>query len=410
MLNKEEELKLKKIIYNEDRFFFILFCFIFIIFSFFGFSLFYIFNTQLNILAETRGVVIPSTKVKTIQHLEGGIIKKIFVKTGDIVNKNDLLIELEPTKSLADFSELEKRLISLEINIIRLRAESDFKNLNYNNKLKNRYPKLIKDSKKLYIARKNKFNSLLEEQERILFNEKNTLSLLEEQIIISKSLLEEQLTNRLTHLNLLKEKNKIIVNIEKARSQIKNIKENFITDTRTALMEKKAEFDELKERELRLKDNLNRTLIKAPEKGIIKQRFIDTIGGVIQEGQELFEIVPVDDRLIIRSKLSVDQIGYVKNKQEVVVKLDGKNNSVFQPLAGKVINISPDAIYANADDEPFYEIQIETNKNYFENDGEKFFMYPGTQVISLIKIGKRTIADYLFEPIFSKLSIAFTEK
>ena len=234
--------------------------------------------------------------------------------------------------------------------------------------------------------------------------------LLEEQILISKSLLEEQLTNRLSHLNLLKEKNNIVLNIEKAKSKIKNIKEIFNTETRTLLMEKKAEFDELKERELRLKDNLNRTLIKAPEKGIIKQRFIDTVGGVIQDGQDLFEIVPVDDKLIIRSKLSVDQIGYVNKEQEVIVKLEGKNNSIYKPLLGKVISISPDAIYSEDTQSSFYEIQIETNKNYFQNEKEKFFMYPGTQVISLIKIGRRTIANYLFEPIFLKLNFALTEK
>ena len=84
---------------------------------------------NLDIIAETEGVVVPSSKVKTVQHLEGGIVKKIFFNSGDVVRKGDLLLELEPIKTLSKFSELEKRLTNLSINISRLRAESDMKNL-----------------------------------------------------------------------------------------------------------------------------------------------------------------------------------------------------------------------------------------------------------------------------------------
>ena len=94
-----------------------------------------------------------------------------------------------------------------------------------------------------------------------------------------------------------------------------------------------------------------------------------------------------------------------------MVKLIGKNNSIYQPLKGEVINISPDAIYnKDTTKQPYFEVKIETLNNYFESDNEKYFMYPGTQVITLIRIGSRTIAAYLLEPIFSKLSIALSEK
>ena len=88
---------------------------------------YYFNNAKLDIIAETDGVVVPSSKVKTVQHLEGGIVKKIFFNSGDVVRKGDLLLELEPIKTLSSFSELEKRLTNLSINISRLRAESDMK-------------------------------------------------------------------------------------------------------------------------------------------------------------------------------------------------------------------------------------------------------------------------------------------
>ena len=411
MLNKNESKELNKIVKKENRFFFLMSFFIFFIVALISSFFYYITTTNLNIVAETEGMVIPSSKVKTIQHLEGGIIKKIYVNAGDIVKRNQTLLELEPVKSLSDFSELEKRLITLSINITRLRAESEFKQIVFDKKLENQNAKLVEDSKKLFAVRQNKYFNSLKEQKNILKNEKQTLALLEEQIQISKSLLEEQLTNRLTHLDLLKEKSAIISKKEKAISKIKSLKENYLTETRTLLLEEITEYDELMERKKRLQDNLNRTLIKAPEEGIIKQRFIDTVGGVIKEGDPLFDIVPIKDKLVILSRLSVDQIGYIEKNQEVMVKLSGKNNTIYKPIDGKVINISPDAIYNDdINQEPYFEIKIETLNNFFENDKDKYFMYPGTQVIALIRIGSRTIANYLLEPIFSKIIVALSEK
>ena len=411
MLNKNESKELNKIVKKENRFFFLMSFFIFFIVALISSFFYYITTTNLNIVAETEGMVIPSSKVKTIQHLEGGIIKKIYVNAGDIVKRNETLLELEPVKSLSDFSELEKRLITLSINITRLRAESEFKQIVFDKKLENQNAKLVEDSKKLFAVRQNKYFNSLKEQKNILKNEKQTLALLEEQIQISKSLLEEQLTNRLTHLDLLKEKSAIISKKEKAISKIKSLKENYLTETRTLLLEEITEYDELMERKKRLQDNLNRTLIKAPEEGIIKQRFIDTVGGVIKEGDPLFDIVPIKDKLVILSRLSVDQIGYIEKNQEVMVKLSGKNNTIYKPIDGKVINISPDAIYNDdINQEPYFEIKIETLNNFFENDKDKYFMYPGTQVIALIRIGSRTIANYLLEPIFSKIIVALSEK
>ena len=411
MLTKEEKKELNILESKEDKVFLFLFAFIFLIFCLLASTIYYFNYTKLNIMAETKGTVIPSSKVKVVQHLEGGIVKNIKVNVGDIVKKNTILLELEPTKTLADFSELEKRLVTLFINISRLRAESENKKLIFSNDISQSHPTLVDDAIKLFEVRKNKINATLEEQNSILANEQTALNLLEEQIIISKSLLEEQLTNRLTHLELLKEKTSIISKIDNSKSMIRKIRETYNTEVRTLLLEEISEYDELLERKNKFKDNLNRTLVKAPEEGIIKQRFVDTIGGIVQPGAPLFEVVPVNDKLIISSKLSVDEIGYIKKNQNVEVKLSGKNNSLYGSIEGRVITISPDAIYLdNIDERPYYEIRIETKKNYFLGKGEKYFMYPGTEVIALINIGQRTISDYLLEPILSNLNIAFSEK
>ena len=109
--------------------------------------------------------------------------------------------------------------------------------------------------------------------------------------------------------------------------------------------------------------------------------------------------------------MPVDEIGYVKKNQSVTVKLVGKNNSLYDSIAGKVITISPDAIYSDDNlEEPYFEIRIETDKNYFQGKTENFYMYPGTQVLALINIGERTISDYLLEPIFANFTSALSER
>ena len=411
MLKEEEKLELEKIIKKENSGLFVIFLIIFLILLLFISMGYYFRVAKLDIIAETEGTVIPSSKVKTIQHLEGGIVKKIYKNSGDVVNKGDTLIELEPIKTLSNYSELEKRLINLSINISRLRAESDLKKPIYDEKIMKEHSSLVEESKKLYEVRTKRYRASIFEQKKILKNETESLSLLEEQIEISKSLLAEQLTNRLTHLNLLKEKNQIIANIENADSKIKNIKESYFTDVRTMLLEELSEYEELKERKISLEDSLNRTIVKSPENGIIKQRFIDTIGGVIKAGEPLFDIVPINDRLIVQAKLSVDQIGYIKKNQNVNVKLAGKNNALYNTINGKVVGISPDAIYENKEQQdPYYEVKIETDKHYFEKGLEKYYMYPGTQVLAMIEIGSRTIADYILEPLFANFNRALSEK
>ena len=411
MLKEEDSLELEKIVRKENNSFLIIFLIIFIIFLLIVSMGYYFNNAKLDIIAETDGVVIPSSKVKTVQHLEGGIVKKIFFNSGDVVRKGDLLLELEPIKTLSSFSELEKRLTNLSINISRLRAESDMKKPIYEDSFMQKHPILVEESKKLYEVRTKKYKASIFEQKSILKNETDNLKLLEEQIEISKSLLEEQLTNRLAHLNLLKEKNQIISKIESADSKIKNIKETYFTEVRTTLLEEISEYEELVERKSSLQDSLNRTNVKSPENGIIKQRFVDTIGGVIQAGEPLFDIVPINDKLIVQAKLSVDQIGYIQKGQKVNVKLAGKNNRLYDSIVGNVVGISPDAIYSEKEyKEPYYEIRIETEQHYFEGGQEKYYMYPGTQVLAMIEIGSRTIANYILEPIFINFNSALSEK
>ena len=406
-----EDLEYSEIIKHEDGIKLSLAVLILIIFLFICSAFLYSTKYKLDIVTDAYGAVIPSTKVKSVQHLEGGIIKEIKVETGQLVNNGDILLVLEPTESKANIAELDQRLANLMGDIIRLEAEATGKKPKYSEQLNKDFPQIVKNSQKLYNGRLAALNAVIKEYKNQIKNDKQTLILLEEQISISEDLLADQLTNKLTHLNLLKEKSTLTAAIENAELLIKKVRNSSRAEARTLLEERRAEYEELSERRVRFQDNLDRRTVRAPVDGIIKQRYINTVGGVIKAGETLVDIVPADDKLIIESKLPVEDIGYIQIGQEALVHLSGPSLSRYKPVIGEVIGVSPDAIIP---EEPntaaYYEIKIQTDQTYFSKGIEKYEMFPGTQVVAGIIVGRRTLYEYITEPIFGNLSNALSEQ
>ncbi len=410
-MNDIEKKDYERLLKRESNFFKPLSFLVFLLSGLFFILITYSFYLKLDVIAEAYGSVVPSSKVKSVQHLEGGIIKKILIEPGALVKEGQELLILEPTESLANVSELDQRLINLKVDIIRLEAEANNIKPTYTKDIISKYPVLVSNSQKLYVDRLASYNASLKEYKTLMDNDYITLALLNEQIDISKSLLEEKLTNRLTHLNILKERSQLVTKIGNTRSSIKKLQDSSKAQSRSMFQEKVAEYDELTERMVMYRDNLKRTTLRAPVDGIIKQRYIDTIGGVVKPGETLLDIVPINDKLIIQARLSVDQIGYIKKGQKAIVRLIGNASSLYDSIDGIVITISPDVIApSKSTEEPYYEVKIETDKDYFYNKSEKYYMFPGTQVMAGIKIGTRTIADYIIEPMFGKISNAMSEK
>ena len=394
--------------------------------------------STLDIVSMATGEVIPSTQVKTIQHLEGGIVREILVREGSKVKRGQSLVVLEPTQSGADVGELRVRLTSLRIDIARLDALTKGGDApEVPDDLKRDHAILVKQGLKRFAIRTRHHRSQLKRQSEAIKqrrqevreitirikNGKHSLKLVEEQLAISAELLRDDLTNRFLHLNLLKETSQLRAGTEadivareransalvEARAELDNIRNSFDEENQDALDDARLNYRELNQRIQKFEDSLKRTVVRSPVDGTIKTLYVVTVGGVIRPGDTVVDIVPAGDRLIIEAKLPTQDIGYVALGQAAIIKLASADAMRFGGLKGNVVNISPDTLLT-PEGMPFYKVRIETESDHFQRGQLRYNLFPGMQVIANIQTGKRTVLQYILDPLRGAMSDALQER
>ncbi len=392
----------------------------------------------LNIVSMAVGEVIPSSQIKTVQHLEGGIVRQIMVKEGDKVVRGQPLATLEETASGADVGELRVRIVSLRLEIARLLAEADgVDQPDFAAQLRSDYPDLVTQAVEMFEARKKRRASQLtgyreavvqrrqqiEEISARIRNQKNGLKLQKERIVISNQLLKNDLTNRYEHLDLLKEANRLEGGIEEdkaalnqaktalkeSQAKLEGFRGTINEETRKELDAARRSLNELSKRMEKFADQLLRKVLRSPVDGVIKTLYISTVGGVLKPGDKVADIVPGADRLVIEAKLPTRDIGYVQAGQAVMIKLASADATRFGGLDGTVVNVSPDTLVTE-NGQPFYKVRIKTADNKFQRGNLQYRLFPGMQVVASIRTGKRTILEYILDPYWNAMNDALMER
>ncbi len=408
-----------------------------LVFTCFAFATWAAIGT-LDIVSLANGEVIPSSQVKSVQHLEGGIVREISVSEGQLVSPGQQLVVLEPTRSGADVGELGVRLRSLRAEIARLEAEAaGQKRPVFPDDLIADSPKLVRQSLELFDNRSRAKQGRIESQKEAVIqrrqdvreisarirNQENSLKLMAEQISISEELMKDDLTNRYVQLDLLKEASRLngqneqdIAALARARSalkeaqsQLQSIYDSFAEAAGKELKSSRLEFSELSQRLGKFQDSLARTVLRSPVAGIIKTLHITTVGGVLKAGETVIDIVPAGDKLIIEARLQTQDIGYVQAGQPALVKLASADALRFGGLNGTVIQVSPDTLVTR-DGIPYYKVRIETDEDRFLRGAQQYRLFPGMQVVASIRTGTRTVLEYLSGPILGSLSGAMKER
>lgn len=400
--------------------------------------IYWAYQGELDIVSVADGQVVPSGKIKHIQHLEGGIIRTINISEGDAVKKGQPLVELEQLHSGASLEEIQIRMDALSIDMIRLNALINQKNrMVIPAALARKHPKLAQDAKTLFSARKNSLKNKKEKltqivnqkQQRIktiesrLDNKQQRLPLLEEQLALSEELLKDNLTTRYKHLEILRNFKQIEGDIkndksdlieaahalEETQASLKEIIFAFREETVENLKSAQQEFNEFSVRLKKFEDSLKRTVIRSPINGIIKKLYLVTRGGVLKPGDTIADIVPSEESLIIEAHLSISDIGYVRMDQPALLQLTSSDARKYDKLPGKVISISPDT-FTDETGRTFYNVLIESERNFFQSGDQKYRLYPGMVLLAYIHIGKRTVLDYIIDPFMNTLSFSMQER
>ncbi len=401
---------------------------------------------EIDELARGNGKIIPSGKIQRIQSLDGGILSEILVKEGETVKRGAPLLKVDTTRFQASLEESLQAYLGLLAIRTRLQAEV---NIDINKTMpKIIFPNRILEDKSRYDLVENQFfikrvnelkssirvlrNQLgqkrqeLKEIESTIRNLKRNLEFIKEQRKTIRRLVKSRVKSNYDLLNAEKEYNQTRGDLETAELSISRSKlaineaENRIKEKINAFKSESAgelnkttgEINKLEAKLISDVDKVAKTVIRSPVDGIIKQINQNTIGGVIQSGTDIIEIVPVSNNLLVEAKIDPKDIAFINPSQKSMVKLTAYDFSIYGGLEGQIIEISADSIVdkESKDGQSYYRVILKTERNYLEKNGKRLPIIPGMIASVDIVTGKKTILDFLLKPILKTKQNAFHER
>lgn len=355
--------------------------------------------TILDEITIAQGKVIPSSQIQVIQNLEGGILAELYVKEGDHVKKGQVLLRIDDTRFSSSFKEGEQKYIALLASIARLRAESKGEaKIDFPEIVHQKAPELITNEQYLFDKQHEQLQSKLATLQRSYH-----LSLKE--LNMTKPLVNEGLISKVDLLRLEREVNEL-------QGDMKKLNDEFHSNAQKELTQKEAEFGSLKESLKAAEDRLTRTTVRSPVNGTVNLINVSTIGAVIQPGISILEIVPTEDNLLIEAKIKPQDIAFIHPGQSALVKITAYDYTMYGGLTGKVEHISADTLEAQnrTRDESYYKVLIRTQANYLGHASHPLYIMPGMTVVADVMTGKKSVLDYLLNPILKARQTAFRER
>lgn len=342
------------------------------------------------------GKIIPSSKEQVIQSLDGGILTKLNVKEGEIVERGQVLAQLDPTRFESNVGESESLLVSSRATSARLRAEVTGAPLVFPEEVL-KYPKLVKEETALYQSRRANLQESVAGLEQALL-------LVQQELEMTAPLVAKGAASEVEVLRLKREANDL-------RNQMNDIRNQYYVNAREELSKTNTDVETQQQVVCGKSDTLSRTVFKSPVRGVVKEIDVMTLGGVIPQNGKLMTIVPLDEKLLVEARISPRDIAFIRPDQEALVKITAYDYSIYGGLNGKVAMISPDTLRDEVkQDQFYYRVYIRTDSDKLSNNaGQEFNITPGMVATVDIRTGSKTVMDYLIKP-FNKAKEALRER
>lgn len=401
---------------------------------------------QLDEVTRGQGKVVPSQQLQVVQSLEGGIVRKIFVREGDNVPAGTPLMELDPTIHRSQYEQVLQQYYAQMAQAYRLEAESSDKKLEMPQELMEKASQQVTAETSLYIGRQNELRTqlgglraqLAQKQQELAASQatfgstERALALSRQSRDVIKRLVSKGLE---AELSLISEEakvndleNKLAVTgseIARLQSAIQEVREKVDTTTvsfRSAalgeLAQARGKVAEMQAQLEGLKDRVERTTLVAPVAGIVNRLTIKTIGAVAQPAETLIELVPVEDSLIVEAYVKPSDIAFVYAGQDARVKVTAYDASRYGGLEGKIVKVSADAVRnpetqgrpeAQPGASDVYLVTVKTGAAQLRKNGKPLTILPGMKAEVDVITGKRTVLDYLVHPVIKVADRAFRE-
>ncbi|PYC14103.1 HlyD family type I secretion periplasmic adaptor subunit [Pseudomonas jessenii] len=406
-----------------------------------GFFIFLLLWANFAVIDEVTkgdGKAIPSSKIQKIQNLEGGIISELFVKEGQIVEAGAPLIRLDDTRFASNVGETEADRLSMLLRVERLSAEVDDRPLNFPEDVLKAVPGQAKSEESLYISRRQQLHDeigglqeqLIQRQQELReFASKQAqyrqqLGLQRQEINMSEPLVAQGAVSPVEVLRLKRAEvetrgqlDATTLAIPRAESAIKEVQRKidetrgkFRSEALTQLNEARTDLNKASATGKALEDRVSRTLVTSPVRGIVNKLLVNTIGGVIQPGSDMVEIVPLDDTLLVEAKIRPQDIAFLHPGQEAIVKFTAYDYTIYGGLKAKLEQIGADTITDEDKKTTYYIIKVRTERSHLGTDEKPLLIIPGMVASVDIITGMKSVLSYLLKPIIRARAEALHER
>ena len=393
---------------------------------------------ELDEVTSGNGRVIPSSELQVIQNLEGGILAAMHVRQGAVVEKGDVLLTIDDTLASSKYREDRSRVLALQAAIVRLRAEAAAETPSFPDDVAAERPNLVSAELALFRARTNEFESSLQvlrdqvvQRRQELVEARSRIdqlrgseALAREELEMLRPVVEGGAGSKIELIRLERQINdisgdlaatessipRIGASLNEAQRRIAERRAAYESQVATDLVEAQGQLAAISEVLASAEDRVRRTEIRSPVNGTVQQILIKTIGGVIQPGQDLVHVVPLEDNLLVEAQIRPADIAFLSPGQDAVVKLTAYDFAIYGGLNATLEQISADTI-TDEQGERFYQIRVRTRRNFLvAKDGKTLPIIPGMVAEVDILTGKKTVLAYLLKPILRARHKALRER
>lgn len=381
-----------------------------------------------------EGRVIPSRQLQVIQSVDGGVVSEVLVKEGQIVEEGQLLLRIDPTRFVSSMRESRSQYLSLQAKAARLRAIAEGKPFAPPADVVAEDPVTVAAERRLYESRRSELETSIAISRQQLAQRQQELvevkarrdsaqqgfELTSRELAVTKPLISSGAVSEVDILRLERDVSRyrgerdqsaaqiarIGSAIGEAERKIQEVELNFRNEASKELSETMSRLNSLSEGGVALADKVDKALVRSPVKGTVNRILVNTVGGVVQPGKEVIEIVPLEDALLLEARVAPKDIGFLAAGQPALVKFTAYDFSIYGGLDAKVEHIASDTV---TDDKgnAFYVIRVRTDKPRL---AANLPIIPGMVAEVDVKTGKKSVLTYLLKPVLRARAVALTER
>lgn len=352
--------------------------------------------SQIDQVTRAIGVVVPSNRTQAVQTPDGGVLEELLVREGDLVEVDQVIARLAQAQSEPYYLESLARASALRMNINRL--ESEVNDTPFKPVIADQFSqRLAQSQRQLYERRQKAFDEELEALTK-------ALALAEEELSLIGPLVRQGDISRSEQLRLERE----LVDL---RAQLVNRRNGFRREVMVELARAREELASIEQTMAQRKTLLDRSELRAPARGVIKGVKANTKGAVLRAGDELLQVVPLDDELLIEARVKPSEVGFVSSGLDASVKIDAFDYTIFGSLKGQVSLVSPDSLLDEKTNERYFLIKVRVADPVLRApDGSALSLQPGMSSVVEVQTGRQSILSYLFKPLLKTMTTALKER